>query len=93
LRYGIEISQVYSLGTQVNVKLDKTLLGEVEELIQKGWVKTKKEAFQKALQLLIRTYKAAELADRIDKIREGTEKMPSLTEAVVLSHEEGEGDA
>jgi len=81
------------LGTQVNVKLDKTLLGEVEELIQKGWVKTKKEAFQKALQLLIRTYKAAELADRIDKIREGTEKMPSLTEAVVLSHEEGEGDA
>ena len=84
---------MYSLGTQVNVKLDKTLLGEVEELIQKGWVKTKKEAFQKALQLLIRTYKAAELADRIDKIREGTEKMPSLTEAVVLSHEEGEGDA
>jgi len=93
LRYGIEISQVYSLGTQVNVKLDKTLLGEVEELIQKGWVKTKKEAFQKALQLLIRTYKAAELAYRFDKIREGTEKMPSLTEAVVLSHEEGEGDA
>lgn len=73
---------------QVNVKLDEKILREVEKLIEKGKVKTKKEAFEKALLLLLRSYKASELAERIDKIREGTELMRSVTEAVIESHEE-----
>ncbi len=73
---------------QVNVKLDEKILREVEKLIEKGRVKTKKEAFEKALLLLLRSYKASELAERIDKIREGTELMRSVTEAVIESHEE-----
>jgi len=76
---------------QVNVKLDERLLREVEKLVESGYVKTKKEAFETALRLLIRSHKASELAARIDRIREGTETMPSVTEAVVESHEEGEG--
>ncbi|MFQ5711887.1 MAG: type II toxin-antitoxin system VapB family antitoxin [Candidatus Geothermarchaeales archaeon] len=74
--------------TQVNVKLDEKLLREVERLREKGHVKTKKEAFEKALRLLIRSYKAEELAERIDRVREGTEDLPSATEAAVEAHEE-----
>jgi fatty acid/phospholipid biosynthesis enzyme len=46
------------------------------------------KAFVKALQLLIKSQKAEELAKRIDEIRKGTEAAPSVTEAVVKSHEE-----
>ncbi len=73
---------------QVNVKLDRSLLDEVEELVRKGYVKTKKEAFEKGLLLLIKMYKASELERRIDTIREGTEGMPSVTQAVMETHEE-----
>jgi len=34
---------------QVNVKLDEKILKEIEELLKKKYVKTKKEAFEKAL--------------------------------------------
>ncbi|MEM3045013.1 MAG: type II toxin-antitoxin system VapB family antitoxin [Candidatus Bathyarchaeia archaeon] len=73
---------------QVNVKLDEKLLREVERLIEEGYVKTKKEAFEKALKLLIKSHKASELEERIDRVREGTEGMPSVTEAVMELHGE-----
>jgi len=73
---------------QVNLKLDEKTVKEVERLIEKGYFSSKTEAFVKALQLLIKSQKAGELAKRIDKIREGTEGAPSVTEAVVKSHEE-----
>jgi len=79
------------LVVQVNVKLDEKLLREVEKLVEEGHVKTKKEAFERGLQLLMKSYKARELAERIDRVREGTEAMPSVTEAVIESHEEEEG--
>lgn len=73
---------------QVNVKLDEKLVREIEKLVEEGYVKTKKEAFERALRLLIKSRKALELAERINKVREGTETMPSVTEALVKSHEE-----
>jgi metal-responsive CopG/Arc/MetJ family transcriptional regulator len=72
----------------VNVKLDETLVREVEELVKKGVVKTKKEAFSRALKLLLREYRAKELAERIDRIREGTEGFGDVSRGVVDSHEE-----
>lgn len=73
---------------QVNLKLDEKTVREVEKLVQKGRFKTKTEAFKEALQLLIKSHRAEELASRIDEIREGTERAPSVTEAVVEAHEE-----
>ena len=73
---------------QVNLKLDEKAVREVERLIEKGYFSSKTEAFMRALQLLIKYHKAGELAKRIDEIREGTERAPSVTEAVVEAHEE-----
>ncbi len=73
---------------QVNIKLDKELADEVEELVRKGIFRSKKDAFTQALKLLIRKYRAEELRRIMDEIREGTEKMPSATEAIIRSHEE-----
>ncbi len=73
---------------QVNLKLDEKTVKEVERLVEKGYFSSKTEAFVKALQLLIKSHKTEELAKRINTIREGTEEAPSVTEAVVKSHEE-----
>ncbi|MBM5806072.1 MAG: hypothetical protein FJZ49_08450 [Candidatus Verstraetearchaeota archaeon] len=77
-----------ALVVQVNVKLDERILREVEELVEKGRVRTKREAFEKALLLLLKSYKSPELAERIDSVRKGTERMRGATEAVVEAHEE-----
>jgi len=79
---------VMDVVVQVNVKLDEKLFREVERLVEAGKVRTKKEAFEKALLLLIRSEKAVELAGRIDRVREGTESMGGVSEAVVEVHEE-----
>ena len=73
---------------QVNLKLEPSLVREVERLVEEGRFSSKTEAFTEALRLLIRSYKAEELRKRIDRIREGTERMPSATEALAEMHEE-----
>lgn len=73
---------------QVNLKLDEKILEEVNKLVKKGLFDSKTEAFTRALQLLIQSHKAEELAKQIDRIREGTESAPSVTEVVVKAHEE-----
>ncbi len=73
---------------QVNLKLDESLVKEVDWLLENGHVKTRKEAFERGLLLFLRTCKIPELEERIDRIREGTDNLQSVTEAVVDSHEE-----
>lgn len=73
---------------QVNLKLDAELVREVERLVDEGYFPTKTEAFTQALKLLIRQYRVEEVRKRLARIREGTEILPSATEAVVASHEE-----
>jgi len=73
---------------QVNVRLRKELIAEIDDLIKSGHFSSKTEAFSEAIKLLIKTYKGKILAEKIDRIRERTESYLSPAEAVVLSHEE-----
>ena len=73
---------------QVNLKLEADLVREVEKLVERGYFNSKTEAFTEALKLLIRRYKAKELMERIDRIREGTERLPSVTKALAKAQEE-----
>ena len=51
---------------------------------------TKKEAVRRALKLLLGKHKAADLAERIEQIREGTERFGDASKGVADSHEEEE---
>lgn len=73
---------------QVNLRLDEKIVEEVERLVREGYFSSKTEAFTQALKLLVRYYRLEELNRRFEKIREGTESLPSVTAAVVASHEE-----
>jgi len=77
--------------TQVNVRLERELVAEVDELVRSGRFSSKTEAFSEALRLLMRAHKGEALARRMDEIREGTGAYPSLTDALVASREEEEG--
>ena len=80
---------VYNMSkAQVNVRLRKELVVEIDDLIRSGHFSSKTEAFSEAIKLLIKTYKGEILAQKIDRIREETESYLSPTEAVVSSHEE-----
>ena len=73
---------------QVNLKLDEELLKETEKLVELGFFNNKTEAFTQALKLLIRTYMAEDLKNQIEEVRRETEKLPSVTKAVMEAHEE-----
>ena len=77
---------------QVNLRLDEKIVQEVEKLVAEGHFKGKTEAFTEALKLLIRQYKVDHLKRSLEEIREGTEKLPSVTKAVIASHEEEDLD-
>lgn len=76
--------------TQVNVKLDRQLLQEVERLVESKVFASKTEAFGEALRLLLRTQRGKSLLGRIDRIREGTESYPSANQALIEAHEREE---
>jgi Arc/MetJ-type ribon-helix-helix transcriptional regulator len=73
---------------QVNLRLDEKVIQEIEKLVKEGYFSSKTEAFTQALKLLIRYYRIEELKRRFESIREGTEALPSVTEAIIASHEE-----
>jgi len=80
---------VYNVSkAQVNVRLRKELVVEIDNLVRSGRFSSKTEAFSEAIRLLIKTYKGEILAKKTDRIREGTESYPSPTVAVASSHEE-----
>jgi len=60
----------------------------VEQLVRKGLVKTKEEAFEEGLKLFLKSRKAKGLKAGMDRIRDQTEAGPSVTEATIRSHEE-----
>jgi metal-responsive CopG/Arc/MetJ family transcriptional regulator len=76
------------MAVQVNVKIDEKLANQLDELVRSGYVRTKREAFEKAIMMLLREQRATGLESRIAEIRRGTEKAPSVTEAATRAHEE-----
>jgi len=75
---------------QVNLRLDVELVKKVDYLVKMGFFRTRTEAFKEAISMLIKKYYRELLKERLERIREGTEKYPSLTDIVVRMHEEEE---
>ncbi len=76
---------------QMNVRVDEELSREVDELVRRGVFRTKREAVEEALRLLIARVKAEEIRRSIDEVREGTENLPSAAEALLESRAEEDG--
>ncbi|MFH0863395.1 MAG: hypothetical protein V1875_10280 [Candidatus Altiarchaeota archaeon] len=53
-----------------------------------GYFRNRTEAVNEALRLLVRRYQMMRLDGKMQKLREKNRGLPSLTEAVIRSHEE-----
>jgi len=72
-------------------RLDKKSSKELKNR-EKWSLKSRINAFIEALKLPTRQQKAEHLMKRLEEIREDTEKLPSITEAVTTSHQEEDLD-
>ena len=74
--------------SQVNVKLERQLIREVERLVEAGTYRSKTDAFAEALKLLLRLHRGQELIAKMDSIRDGTETRSNASRAIIELHEE-----
>ncbi|MDP7264777.1 MAG: ribbon-helix-helix domain-containing protein [Candidatus Thermoplasmatota archaeon] len=73
---------------QVNIRTTPFLANELDHIVQDGYFRSRSEALNEAIRLLIRRYKLAKLESKLASVREGTENLPSVTEALLKAREE-----
>lgn len=78
--------------TQMNVRTTNYLLSEVDKIVSKGVFRSRSEAVNEAMRMLIRRYKLMRLEEQVAKIRAGAQGQGygNLTKAVEDAHEDEE---
>jgi Arc/MetJ-type ribon-helix-helix transcriptional regulator len=77
------------MSVQATFRTTRTLVKEIENLVENGVYRNKTEAFNEGLRTIIRKHRADRAYKKILEIRKGTKEISSdLTEAVVRAHEE-----
>jgi len=73
---------------QVNIRTTPFLANELDHIVQDGYFRSRSEAMNEAIRLLIRRYKLAKLESKLASVRDRTEDLPSVTEALLKAREE-----
>jgi len=60
---------------QVNIRTTPFLANELDHIVQDGYFRSRSEALNEAIRLLIRRYKLAKLESKLASVREGTENV------------------
>ncbi|KAF5414823.1 MAG: hypothetical protein U9N46_06175 [Euryarchaeota archaeon] len=69
-------------------QISNTLEIGIENIVKDGHFHDKTEAFNEALRLLIRRYKAVKIGKDIDRLRVKAGRDINLTEEIIKAHEE-----
>lgn len=73
---------------QVNIRTTPFLANELDHIVQDGYFRSRSEAMNEAIRLLIRRYKLAKLESKLASARDGTGNLPSVTEALLEARKE-----
>jgi len=76
------------VSTQLNVRTSPTLIHELDIMVDNGLFRTRTEAVNEGIRLLIRRYKAMRIADKLDEIAEKNLGDKSLTDTLLELREE-----
>jgi Arc/MetJ-type ribon-helix-helix transcriptional regulator len=74
--------------TQMNIRTTNYLLSEIDKTVSKGLFRSRSEAVNEAMRMLIRRYKLMKIEEQMVRIRAKTKGRTSLTKAIIESHEE-----
>ena len=72
----------------MNIRTTPFLANELDYIVKDGYFRSRSEAMNEAIRLLIRRYKLAKLESKLASVREGTEELASVTEALLKAREE-----
>lgn len=73
---------------QMNIRTSKMLIGELDSLVDHGLFRSRTEAVNEAIRLLIRRYRAANIAQNIEAIAQKNKGDKSVTDALATLREE-----
>jgi len=76
------------VSSQLNVRTSPTLIHELDVMVDNGLFRTRTEAVNEGIRLLIRRYKAMRIADKLDEIAENNLGDKSLTDTLLELREE-----
>ena len=76
------------VSSQLNVRTSPTLIHELDVMVDNGLFRTRTEAVNEGIRLLIRRYKAMRIADKLDEIAEKNFGDKSLTDTLLELREE-----
>ncbi len=79
---------MYMTSSQLNVRTSPTLIEELDLLVNRGFFRSRTEAVNEGIRLLIRRYKAMKIAEKIDKIALGKKGKESLTKVLLELRDE-----
>ncbi len=74
--------------SQLNVRTSPVLIEELDSLVDRGLFRSRTEAVNEGIRLLIRRYKAMKIAEKIDKITLGKKSKKSLTKVLMELRDE-----
>jgi len=76
------------MSVQLNVRTTKTLVDEIDNVVKQGRYRNRSEAVNDALRLFIRQYEMRKIEERMNYLAKKARGGPSLTKAVMESHDE-----
>ena len=71
----------------MNIRTSKMLIGELDSLVDHGLFRSRTEAVNEAIRLLIRRYRAANIAQNIEAIAQKNKGDKSVTDALATLRE------
>ncbi len=72
----------------MNVRISRDLASEIDELVRRKKFRSKKEAVEEAIRMLIAREKIKEINSLIEEISKGTERLPGVARQLLKDREE-----
>ena len=73
---------------QVNIRTTRFLATELDRIVKEGFFRSRSEAMNEAIRILIRRYQVAKLESKLAKAKKGTKNLSSVTKALLKAREE-----
>ena len=73
---------------QVNIRTTRFLATELDRIVNEGYFRSRSEAMNEAIRILIRKYQLAKLESKLAKAKKGTKDLPSITKALLEARQE-----
>ena len=73
---------------QVNIRTTEFLAKELDRIVEEGYFRSRSEALNEGIRLILRRYQIAKLESKLAKAKEGTKDLSSVTESLLSARDE-----